>query len=39
MKQHLLGRLSDQNEMADFVVTIAKQNTVTGQVFAFESRV
>ncbi len=39
MKQHLLGRLSDESEMAEFVVAIAKQNSVTGQVFAYESRV
>jgi NAD(P)-dependent dehydrogenase (short-subunit alcohol dehydrogenase family) len=39
MKQHLLGRLSDEVEMAEFVVGIAKLSSVTGQVFAFESRV
>jgi NAD(P)-dependent dehydrogenase (short-subunit alcohol dehydrogenase family) len=39
MKQHLLGRLPDQIEMANFVVSIAKLSSVTGQVFAFESRV
>jgi NAD(P)-dependent dehydrogenase (short-subunit alcohol dehydrogenase family) len=39
MKQHLLGRLPDEKEMAAFVVGIAKLSSVTGQVFAFESRV
>lgn len=36
--QHLLVQMPDRAEMADFVVTVAGLKTVTGQVFAFESR-
>jgi 3-oxoacyl-[acyl-carrier protein] reductase len=38
LKEHLLGKLPDADEMADFVVHIAQLRSVTGQVFAFESR-
>lgn len=38
LKQHLLGKLSDLTEMSEFIVTIAKLKSVTGQVYAFESR-
>jgi 3-oxoacyl-[acyl-carrier protein] reductase len=37
--QHLLGGLPDRAEMADFVATVAELKSVTGQVFAFESRI
>lgn len=37
--QHLLGKMPDRDEMADFVANIAALSTVTGQVFAFESRI
>ncbi len=37
-KQHLLPDMPDRDEMAKFVVSVANLNTVTGQVFAFESR-
>lgn len=37
-REHLLGKLPDVAEMANFVVNIARLTSVTGQVFAFESR-
>jgi len=37
-EQHLLGRLPEREEMADFVAYVAGLTAVTGQVFAFESR-
>ena len=37
--QHLLSTMPDRGELADFVVKIAGLSTVTGQVFAFESRI
>lgn len=37
-KQHLLSQMPDRDEMARFVVQVANITTVTGQVFAFESR-
>lgn len=39
LEDHLLGRLPDKEEMARFVVELAKLKSVTGQVFAFESRI
>ena len=36
--QHLLSQLPDAVEMAEFVTTVAGLKTVSGQVFAFESR-
>lgn len=38
LKQHLLGKISDKEEMAQFVVQISELKSVTGQVFSFESR-
>jgi NAD(P)-dependent dehydrogenase (short-subunit alcohol dehydrogenase family) len=38
MDQHLLGRLPDRTEMADFVFAVSQLSTVTGQVLPFESR-
>ncbi|MCB4756574.1 MAG: SDR family oxidoreductase [Elusimicrobia bacterium] len=38
MSSHLLGRLQDKDEMAEFVVKVAEMKSVTGQVFPFESR-
>ncbi|MFN0117222.1 MAG: SDR family NAD(P)-dependent oxidoreductase [Elusimicrobiota bacterium] len=38
LQQHLLGKLPDREEMANFLVTMAELKSVTGQVFAFESR-
>ena len=37
--EHTLGRLTDLQELAEFVVQIASQNSASGQVFNFESRV
>lgn len=37
--EHVLGRLTDLSELADFVVHIALQRSASGQVFNFESRV
>lgn len=37
-KQHLLSEMPDRDEMASFVVHVAGLKSVTGQVFAFESR-
>lgn len=37
--EHTLGRLTDMDEMARFVVHLAGLTSVSGQVFAFESRV
>ena len=37
--QHLLDAMPDREELADFAVNIAALATVTGQVFAFESRI
>lgn len=37
-KQHLLADMPEREEMAKFVVHVANLKTVTGQVFAFESR-
>jgi 3-oxoacyl-[acyl-carrier protein] reductase len=39
MQQHLLGKLPDREELARFVVGVAKLQSVTGQIFAFESRI
>lgn len=36
--QHTLPQMPDKNEMAEFVTTVAGLKTVSGQVFAFESR-
>jgi len=36
--QHMLSSLPIREQMAEFVVTIAELKTVTGQIFAFESR-
>ncbi|MCG3204794.1 MAG: 3-oxoacyl-[acyl-carrier-protein] reductase FabG [Elusimicrobia bacterium] len=36
--QHLLPQMPDKNEMAEFVTQVAGLKTVSGQVFAFESR-
>jgi 3-oxoacyl-[acyl-carrier protein] reductase len=36
--QHLLKQMPEKTDMAEFVVFLSKLNTVTGQVFAFESR-
>lgn len=38
-QEHALGRLTDLNELADFIVAIAKQKSASGQVFNFDSRV
>ncbi len=37
--QHLLSDMPNRDEMASFAVAITKLKTVTGQVFAFESRI
>jgi len=37
--EHALGRLVDPAELARFVVTLCEQQSVSGQVFSFESRV
>lgn len=37
--EHTLGRLTDLNELAQFILFIAQQKSVSGQVFNFESRV
>ena len=37
--QHLLEKMPDRDELATFVVNIASLSTVTGQTFAFESRI
>ena len=37
--EHALGRLTDIGELARFVLFLAKQKSVSGQVFNFESRV
>lgn len=36
--EHLLGQMPTKEEFSDFVVRIAELRTVTGQIFAFESR-
>jgi 3-oxoacyl-[acyl-carrier protein] reductase len=36
--QHLIDRMSDRGQLADFAVQVALLETVSGQVFAFESR-
>ncbi len=38
LAEHLLGRLGNVNELCDLVLFLAQQKSVTGQVFAFESR-
>lgn len=38
-QEHSLGRLTDINELAEFVVFVAEQKSASGQVFNFESRV
>ena len=38
-REHALGRLPDMEELARFVVHLAGLRSVSGQVFAFESRV
>jgi NAD(P)-dependent dehydrogenase (short-subunit alcohol dehydrogenase family) len=37
--EHILGRLPDIRELAQFVLFLAKQKSVSGQVLNFESRV
>jgi len=37
--EHTLGRLTDLSELAQFVLFLAKQKSVNGQVFNFENRV
>ncbi len=37
--QHLLPMLHDRDEMARFAVSVAELSSVTGQTFAFESRI
>jgi 3-oxoacyl-[acyl-carrier protein] reductase len=37
-EQHLLKKMPEINEAAQFVVSVAQLTSVTGQVFAFESR-
>jgi len=37
-KQHLLSEMAGKEELAEFVFTLANLKTVTGQIFAFESR-
>lgn len=37
-EHHLLPQMADREEMAEFVVHIAELKSVTGQMFAFESR-
>lgn len=39
ISEHTLGRLTDLSELAKFVYFIATQNSASGQVFNFESRV
>jgi hypothetical protein len=37
--EHALGRLPDMDELARFIVHLVSLRSVSGQVFAFESRV
>jgi 3-oxoacyl-[acyl-carrier protein] reductase len=37
--EHVLGRTPDMDEMARFVLTLAKQTSVSGQIIPFESRI
>lgn len=37
--QHVLGRSTDVQELARFVLTLAEMSTVSGQVFNVDSRI
>ncbi len=39
LAQHVLGRLVDMDELAAFVVELSNKKSVSGQIFAFESRI
>lgn len=39
LAEHVLGRSTDLNELAEFVVTVAEQNSASGQIFNFDSRI
>jgi NAD(P)-dependent dehydrogenase (short-subunit alcohol dehydrogenase family) len=39
LAEHVLGNLVDVDELADFIVNLSAKKSVSGQVFAFESRI
>lgn len=39
LAEHVLGRLVDMDELSSFVVELSRKKSVSGQVFAFESRI
>ncbi len=39
LNAHVLGRLVDRAELAEFALHLAEQKSASGQVFAFESRI
>ena len=39
LEEHTLGKLSDMNELADFLLFLAEQRSVSGQVYNFDSRI